>query len=226
MKNKNITIKVLMETMRKLNQEGYADIGLAHRDPKTGKLKPPTKNISLEFPDPVSGQSSQKDLLKIQQTNAPTSGTADDQLDATAFHKGNKEKNKSKGEFAKDLPAHASSLISADEEDEDLSNAFPMPSSATLMRANETAVVLDDPDSNPFSTNEPTRTMAYDLEDTVPDAESETEELVDRLSDQVVTTLELNGPFDPSSEKARAAIEDAIMTVLKDMDRADPYDRS
>jgi len=217
MKKKNITMKVLMETMRKLNQEGYEDIGLAHRDPKTGKLKAPTGNVSLEFPDPESSQLSQKDLLKIQQANAPTSGTADDQLDATYFHKGNKERNKAKRHFAKDLPAHASSLSTG--ETDEFSNAFPM-------AANEDAGVIGDPDSNPFSASEPTRTMAYDLGDTVPDAASETEELVDRLSDKVVAAVTQNGGLDPNSEEGRATIEDAIMDALRDMDNSpNLYDR-
>tara|TARA_Y100001938_G_C8094890_1_gene437421 strand:- start:1218 stop:1793 length:576 start_codon:yes stop_codon:yes gene_type:complete len=81
MKKKNITMKVLMETMKKLNQEGYEDIGLVRVDPKTGKRLPPMKNFSLKFPDPEGGHLSKKDLQRIQKA-----GDVDDKLDLTTFH--------------------------------------------------------------------------------------------------------------------------------------------
>ena len=72
-----------------------------------------------------------------------------------------------------------------------------------------------------------TTTMAYNDEDTVPDAASTTE-MVDALSDQVIATLEAAGdlPIDLSTEDAKAQVEDALMGVLKDMEATDLFNRS
>ena len=227
MKKKNITMKVLMETMRKLNQEGYEDLSkydpetgkwnpLVHVDPKTGKKSAPKDNISFEFPN--RKHLSRQDKEQFLAATDPTKGAGSEtSLDLGPNHKGNKEKNKPKGHFSKDLPAHASSLSTG--ETDEFSREFPM-------AANEASGVIGDPDSNPFSASEPTRTMAYDLGDTIPDAASETEELVDRLSDKVVAAVTQNGELDPNSEEGRATIENAIMDALRDMDNSpNLYDR-
>ena len=72
-----------------------------------------------------------------------------------------------------------------------------------------------------------TTTMAYNDEDTVPDGASTTE-MVDALSDQVIAQLDNAGvlPLDISQEDAKDKVEDALMSVLKDMDATDLFDRS
>jgi len=74
---------------------------------------------------------------------------------------------------------------------------------------------------------EETTTMAYNDEDTVPDGASTTD-MVDALSDQVIAQLDNAGvlPLDISQEDAKDKVEDALMSVLKDMDATDLFDRS
>ena len=190
-----------METMKKLNQEGYEDLSkydketgkwnpLVHVDPKTGKKSAPKDNVSWVFPDPESGQLSRKDKEQFLAATEPTSGAGSEtSLDLGPNH-------------GSDRDAAAARL-----KDPRGDNTKPMRKVAEIDFGGP---------------GDETTTMVYNDDDTIPDAASTTE-MVDALSDQVIAQLEDAGalPLDLSNEEAKDKVEDALMNVLKDMDATD-----
>lgn len=216
---KNITMKVLMETMKKLNQEGWKDWEdprtgnrLVDTDPVTGQSRPPKgKSAFFSFVDNPDIDDEDKIPLDDPELARATfqnlgsrSGNQDDQMDLEGPFQ-------PKDDDKKDYIPGTGNL--------DLQGDGDLTTVGGMVRRNVSEIDFGGP-------GDETATMAYNDEDTVPDGASETEELVDRLSDKVVAAVTQNGGLDPNSEEGRTAIEDAIMDALRDMDNSpNLYDR-
>ena len=216
---KNITMKVLMETMKKLNQEGWKDWEdprtgnrLVDPDPVTGKSRPPKGSAFFSFVDNPDIDDEDKIPLDDPELARATfqnlgsrSGNQDDQMDLEGPFQ-------PKDDDKKDYIPGTGNL--------DLQGDGDLTTVGGMVRRNVSEIDFGGP-------GDETATMAYNDEDTVPDGASTTE-MVDALSDQVIAQLDNAGalPLDVSTDEAKDKVQDALFSVLKDMDATDLYDRS
>jgi hypothetical protein len=216
---KNITMKVLMETMKKLNQEGWKDWEdprtgnrLVDTDPVTGQSRPPKGSAFLSFvknqnidPEDRTSLDDPEVARATFQNLGSRSGNQDDQLDLEGPFQ---PKDDDKKDY---IPGTGNLDLQGDED-------FTTVGGGGKRKVSE--IDFGGP-------GDETTTMAYNDEDTVPDGASTTE-MVDALSDQVIAQLDNAGvlPLDISQEDAKDKVEDALMSVLKDMDATDLFDRS
>jgi len=180
---KNITMKVLMETMKKLEKEA---------------------NYKSFLPDPKK-KNFVMSVDKLAALAAADERDSEEHLD-NIYKDSEKEREPTKKDY---IPGTGNVDLQGDEDFTTVGG-----------RHNVSEIDFGGP-------GDETTTMAYNDEDTVPDGASTTD-MVDALSDQVIAQLDNAGvlPLDISQEDAKDKVEDALMSVLKDMDATDLFDRS
>jgi hypothetical protein len=189
MMKKNITMKVLMETMKKLEKEA---------------------NYKNFLPDP------KKKNFVMSVDKLAAMAAADERDSEEPLDNMYADSEKEKTANAPTNPMRKAPTASLGDDYDDFTTA----GASRLKKALENLDFGDD-----------TQTMVYDLEDTKEDEPYDTTEMVgfvDAAADALAASLTNDMPsfHNLSDDEMEKKLKDELMSVLKDMDATDLYDRS